>query len=372
MNSTEVLSALRDRIGDERLDYKKDPVVACQLAILSAEYVRHFWESDRERFETLAVEQEVLTDVVNPETGKPSRTWKHASKFDGLAFDRFEGSRVLVEHKSTTDGLEPWSPYWRRLAIDSQVSKYLLSASQADDSEPVRSVLYDVVKKPNTNPKQIAAKDVRGIAESGKYFGFDIRPAELARFREAYEAEKGERGGFKGKMVETLELYGLRLTHLIRSEPSAWFHRLTIVRTDEELLEYARELWQLGKEIRDSERSGIAPRNTSNCGSFGRLCEFFPICTGEKSADSDAFERVGFRHEELNSDAIRSRGDGRDILTNSRLTMFQSCRQREKLRYRDGLRPVGGIDSAPLHWGSLWHDLLEIVWNSYRKENPNG
>jgi hypothetical protein len=360
------LEAVRMRLRWNSFASLKEEATGVQAAILVTEYVRHYFAADLDRYETEAVELEVSNDLVNPETGAKSRTFFHSSKLDGLAYDRLQREKVIVEHKSTSESLDVWSPYWRKLTIDSQVSKYLLSMRQSGETE-IRSVLYDVVCKPTTGPKRVIAKDVRASAESGAYFGFGIPAGELRELRQAYEDGKGSKGGFSGKFQESMVLYGLRLRRLVMDDRESFFSRKEIVRTDEELDEYAREIWQLGNELRLSRLSGVAPRNTSACSQYGRLCEFFPICTGEKSASDDSYEVMDFVHSELTDEEIkaRSKTGGRDCLTNSRLTMFQSCRQREKLRYEDGLRQAGETDSKALQWGTLFHDLLETVWSSY-------
>jgi hypothetical protein len=365
----ETLEAVRLRLRSNSFASLKEEVTGVQAAILVTEYVRHYFASDLDRYETEAVELEVSNDLVNPETGAKSRTFFHSSKLDGLAFDRLQREKVIVEHKSTSESLDVWSPYWRKLTIDSQVSKYLLSMRQSGETE-IRSVLYDVVCKPATKPKRVVSKDVRAAAETGGYFGFPIPAGELRELRSAYEAGRGVKGGFSGKFSESMILYGLRLRRLVSDDRESFFSRKEIVRTDEELDEYAREIWQLGNELRLSRLSGVAPRNTSACSQYGRLCEFFPICTGEKSASDDSYEVMDFVHSEIDSEEIkaRSKKGGRDCLTNSRLTMFQSCRQREKLRYEDGLREARETDSTALQWGTLFHDLMETVWSSYNLE----
>jgi len=365
---TATLEAVRLRLRSNSFTTIKDDTIGMQAAILVGEYVRHYFAADVERYrtETDGVELEVVSDVVNPKTGASSRTFFHASKLDALALDRFNRESVIVEHKSTSEDLAAWSPYWRKLAIDSQVSKYLLSMRQNGRPE-IRTVLYDVVQKPTTKPKRVVAKDVRASAESGNYFGFPIPAGELVKLREAYEDGKGKKGGFTGKFDESLTLYGLRLRRLVMEDRASFFQRRTIVRSDEEMVDYARELWQLAGELREARKAEVAPRNTANCTQYGRLCEFFPLCTGELTADADRYELKSFVHSELDGEAVRKRtkNGGRDCLTNSRLTMFQSCRQREKLRYDDGLRQAGESDSPALQWGTLFHDLLETVWSSY-------
>jgi hypothetical protein len=361
-----ITAAVRKRIG-ELVDWSdsREAVIGIQVGVFVCEYIRHYHATDFERFECHDVEIELVHDVVNPATGFPSTLWDHASKFDARVFDRWNEREMIVEHKTTSDDLATFSPYWRKLRIDSQVSKYLLSEAQ-DGRPEIRECLYDVVKKPTTKPKRVIAKDVKATAESGSYCGFPIRPETLADLREVYEAGKGKKGGFVGKFDESLELYGLRLRSLVMAEPTEFFQRRTIVRTDEELDLYARELWQLAKEKREARKADVAPMNTTNCGAFGRLCEFFALCTGEVDQDSDRFVRPDWVHSELESDEVRkAKKGGRDLLTNSRLTTFQSCRKREFLRYEVGLREAGKTTSVALQWGTLFHKLMELVWSSY-------
>lgn len=362
--------AIRRRLR-ESIDWRttSEAVIGIQVGVIVDAYIDHWFAADAERFETRGVESEIVSPLRNPETGAASPLWRHASKLDGLAFDRWESVEKVIEHKTTTDGLEDWSPYWRKLRIDSQVSKYLLSLRQSG-RETISSILYDVVKKPTTKPKQVVKAEVRKMAESGFYHGFQVSEREIARVRDVYENAKGKSGGFTGNLTESFELYGLRLRRLIRDDRDGTFQRRTIVRTDEELEEYARELWQLAAELRVSRKSGVHPKNSTNCSAFGRLCEFFSLCVGENDENSDRFERPAFVHSELESEAVREKAKdgGRNILTNSRLTMFQSCRQREFLRYGVGLREAGKTDSVALNWGRLFHDLMEIVWHSYSNE----
>ncbi len=348
---------------------EKEAVLVVQVIAIVIEYVRHYFRRDVERFETLEVENEITADVVNPKTGRSSLIWDHAAKLDGLALDRYNGKDILIEHKSTVESLEEWSDYWRRLAIDSQVSNYLLTLRQSGRTD-VSTVLYDVVAKPGTKPKNVLKSDVRKIAESELYFGFKVSSATLAEIRESYEADKGKSGGYNGTFRENLELYALRLRRSISDNPTIWFRRKTIVRSDEELLQYAGELWELGRELRENRKSQFHPKNTTNCRAFGRTCEFFPLCCGEKSVQE--YEMKSFVHSELENTTAKY--GGRDLLTNSRLTIFQSCRQRHHYQYDVGLKRPSGSSSVALFWGSLLHEALEIVWKFYKGESlcPTG
>lgn len=367
----ETIDAVRS-FGRAKLDAASPSkqILIVQVMVIVTEYVRKYIADDLERFDVLDVEGEIVSDVVNPATGRPSPIFDHASKLDGLAFDRWNNEEVLIEHKSTTEPLDAWSPYWRRLVIDSQVSKYLLSLRQSG-KHSVRSLLYDVVTKPTTKPKDVVKADVRKIAETGQYCGFNLRESTATWVRCEYENAKGKQGGFTGKLTETLELYGLRLRRMVVDDPARWFARKLVTRTDDELEDYARELWELGSELRHARRSGVWPKNSTHCSAYGRLCEFFALCCGEKSAEDDGFKRVDFVHNELEERVCLDAPDGgRNLLTNSRLTMFQSCKRRHRLHYEDGLRKATpDSSSVALFWGTLFHDLLRIVWNSYRGES---
>jgi len=372
----DVAAFCRRRVESATTDDKR--VLIIQVGTIAAEYVRRYWDDDVDRYQTLDVEGEVVCDVVNPATGRASTIFDHASKLDGLAFDRYNREKVIIEHKSTGAGLDPASAYWRRLTIDGQVSKYLLALRQTGH-DAIRSVCYDVVRKPTTNPKRISAAAAREIATNGRYAGFDVSESCHGFVRDAYERDQtvnagpGSRGGFKGKLTENLELYGLRLRRLIADDSGAWFARRTITRTDDELEEYARELWALARELRESRAAGVWPKNSQHCAAYGRTCEYLPVCCSERSVTDDAFASVDFVHSELSTDVATSapRG-GRDLLTNSRLATLQSCKRRHYLRYELGVRPAAESDSVALFWGSLYHELMEIVWNAYKGDGIDG
>jgi len=207
---------------------------------------------------------------------------------------------------------------------------------------------------------------VRKIAESGSFGGLAVSQGALSIVRDIYESNRGKSGGFNGKLHERelLELYGLRLRGMIREDSSKWFGRLVLTRTDDELELYARELWELTADVRRGRKSSISPRNSGSCWNFNRACEFFDVCTGTSDIeDRSLFTQEGSVHVELSTDFP---DQGKDIITNSRLGTFLTCREKHRLRYEEGFRPVGRSDSDALWWGSLFHEALEIVWSSHK------
>ena len=77
----------------------------------------------------MGVEQTFHQPIVNPNSGRRSRTFTHARKWDGTV--SFQGQAWLLEHKTTCQDISDLSaPYWRQLAIDSQVSVRYATGNQ--------------------------------------------------------------------------------------------------------------------------------------------------------------------------------------------------------------------------------------------------
>lgn len=288
----------------------------------------------------------VTLPIVNPETGRTSRTFTQAGKFDGVVTGY--GKRLLLEHKSTSDPIvDPDATYWRRLAIDSQVSKYMLLAWQSGDK--LDGALYDVIRKPAIRPKRLAKADLAEISARGTYCGFEVERAE-------YEAV------LRGQGEETPYLYALRVARETLTEPDAYFQRRTIPRLDSDVVDYATELWAIADEIRLARLSGRHFRNSSACLEWGRACEYLGLCSGYDDPDSGNWTRAANVHEELDGIA-----DGRDVLTNSRIKTFQLCRRKHQLRYEEGLRRIQEDEAEALVLGTALHVALAAWW-----AQPNG
>jgi hypothetical protein len=94
--------------------------------------------------------------------------WRAAGKIDGVG--KWNDKVVLLEHKTTSDGVEPTSDYWLRLRSNLQVSQYVVA--MAASGIAVDGVIYDVVRKP-----RLKRKDGEG---SGAY-SLRIRDDVMAR-----------------------------------------------------------------------------------------------------------------------------------------------------------------------------------------------
>lgn len=294
---------------------------------------------------TIEVEEQYTLPIINPDTGRPSRTFDQGGKADALA--EFGGNNFLVEHKTAGETIDvPDSPYWRRLEIDAQVSAYTLAVWQRGFK--VYGILYDVIRKPEIRPKTITSKVSQQIALSHSYCGFATDELPIP------------------DSIETAGLYERRLIADISTRPDWYFQRKTIYRNDSQLLEYARELWATADEVRSARVESRHYRNSNACMNWGRPCEFLGICSGHDTPDSAKWIKRPQVHDELNLPS-----DGRDILTHSRLSTFRTCRRKHYYRYELGIKRADREEAESLFFGSIFHAALAAWWLAKRKDHSH-
>jgi hypothetical protein len=245
-----------------------------QLARLLAGY---FWRWEQAPMKWIASELEFRLPLVNPTTGRKSRSWLFAGKVDGIA-ELPDGRLAIVEHKTSGQGLEPESDYWKRLRIDSQISLYWQAAKALGYN--VQTIIYDVIRKPTIRPKAVTKAAQKEIAETGLYCG---EAAEVCDH-------------------ETPSMYGARLNCDIGERPDYYYARQEIPRVEQDLADAMNDLWQTAKILSDCRSRGHWPRNTSACIGFGR-CQYFDLCANGYDCKAgnvpDGFIRVDNTHPEL-------------------------------------------------------------------------
>lgn len=300
----------------------------------------HRW--DDSGWLTHSVEEVYKLPIINPESGRPSKTFEQAGKFDGIV--EHSGRKYLLEHKTTSEDVsDPNASYWRRLTIDSQVSAYVLAKWQ--QGTKLDGTLYDVIRKPGIRPKEIPKADLQQILQTRTYFGYEV------------SLETQNRLITEVKPRECGELYAMRLASECIENPDKYFQRRVIPRLDSDITEYAQELWDVGQSIMDARRKEAHYRNSGACMDWGSPCRFLGICSGFDSADSDRWRVAENVHDELPIT------NGRDVLTNSRIKTFQTCRRKHYLHYELGIRRVDDEDKEALVLGSLLHKGLEAYWS---------
>ena len=154
-------------------------------------------------------------------------------------------------------------------------------------------------------------------------------------------------------------MYEARLIHDCTIErPERYFQRRSVPRLDSELLEYARELWEHGQEILHARNTQRHARNSGACMLYGSPCKFLGICSGRDNPESDKWRRKEQMHREL----PELEGDGRDVITNSRVRCFQTCRRKHFYQYELGIERADEEEKEALVFGSVWHQAMEAWW----------
>ena len=296
----------------------------------------------------IAVERVAQSDLWNPDTGRKSRSFTVAGKIDVSAV--FRHRVVLMDHKTTSEDIsDPNAPYWRQLIVEGQPSHYMLlewlNGRKVDDA------VWDVVRKPTISPKLLTKAEARSAAVTHEYFGRRLSDDSVL----ALNVEKPR---------ETLEMYEARLAHDCTSARPEWyFQRRSTPRLDAELHDYAVELWEHGQEILHARNTGRHARNSGACMLYGGPCKFLGICSGHDDPDSDNWRRKPCVHTELPG----IEGDGRNVLTNSRIRCFQTCRRKHFYEYELGLERQDEEERDALYFGNLWHAALEAWFLASQK-----
>lgn len=308
-----------------------------------------------EQYDVLEVESEFAFPLLNPETEAASRTFVEAGKIDGILRHRKSGAVCVLEHKTTGSALESDSDYWLRLAMDTQISKYVLAVAQR--GEHVNSALYDVVRKPAHRPSNIPILDDDGVKIVLDANGDRVRTKDGKKFRQTGDLELGY---VLQTRPETPEEYHARILEELNSDPEKYFARREIPRTDAAILEYMQDAWALSQQILYFRRAKLWPRNPSACTEFGG-CEFFGLCSGRASVDGITFRAKEKKHAEL-----EIKENGHEFLTNSRLSALRKCSRYHFLKFENPTERVEG-ENESLVVGSIFHKAVESYLKTYIK-----
>jgi len=270
------------------------------IATLCAAYFWR-WEEDDSNIVIVASELQFSMPLINPETGKPSRTYSLAGKMDAIISRHFRVG--VMETKFIGQDLDPDSDYWKRLRIDSQISIYFDAAKHAGHAPDF--ILYDVIRKPTIRPKQIPDLDEAGIKI--------VRDANGERVKNkdgTWKQSGDSKLGYElQSRLETPEEYGERLRQDIGERPEFYFARREFARLEPEMIEARYDVWQTAQILRDCATHDRYPRNTGACITFGK-CPMFDLCANGFDPDTDdlpeGYERVSNPHVELDADLLNA------------------------------------------------------------------
>lgn len=233
--------------------------------------------------------------IVNPATGAASRTFRQVGKRDRLAVLP-DGRLSLLETKTVGVDIAPDSDYWRLLAINHQVTAYILAARA--EGHDVSAVIYDVIRKPTIRPTDVALTDEQGLKIVLDAAGNRVLTAQ-GKVRQTGDSEKGYT--LQTRPMTPAE-WAEKLSADIAERPGYYYQRREIGRLDADIEEYRQELWQIAVRIRESRNAGHWFRNSGACKRYSRLCDYYPLCSGQVDISNGV--PAGFRqavnvHEEL-------------------------------------------------------------------------
>lgn len=233
------------------------------------------------QYETIAVESTFEADLINPETGSASRTYRLGGKVDAII--RAGDDVWICEHKTSSEDITPGSIYWQKLRLDQQISTYFVGARTLG-VEPV-GCLYDVLGKPRIDRLRATPIDKRKYTKAGTLY-VNQRAID-----------------------ESLEEYRFRLRNDIANNPDRYYQRGEVVRLNSEEREAGFDVWQTTKMITDSTRLNRWPRNCASCFQYNRACDFWPVCSGETTLEDE----IRYRHTDEVNEELSTNNKGVNV-----------------------------------------------------------
>lgn len=232
------------------------------------------WCDSFEVYEVLGIETPFNAPLLNPETMHPSRTWTLAGKMDGVIRRRSDGRILVLEHKTTVEDITYDSQdYWAALAMDGQISQYVLGAESL--GHKVDEVLYDVLRKPMIRPLLATPVESRKYKADGTLY-----------------ANQRDRD-------ETPDEYRARLREVL-ADPK-YLARHSVPRTLGQVEEFLYDAILQSASMRESARTGRSFKNPEACHRMG-TCSFWSVCS--TGSTPDTFPADFVKHEDVNPELL--------------------------------------------------------------------
>lgn len=258
----------------------------------------HAWRYGADTWTILETERRFEFPLINPKTGKSSRTYRIAGKIDGIV-RLADGRLAVLEYKTVGESIEPDAPYWLRLRGDQQITVYMLAAMQL--GYDVSCVVYDATRKPSIDVTNVPILD-----DDGNKIVLDAN-GERVLTKQGKPRMTGDSslGYVLQTRPETPEEFGRRLLDDIGERPDFYFARREVPRTVDELAECQLELWQHAQQLTEMRKAGRWYRNVNRwtC----NTCEFSGMCLGGVSVGPgeipSGFTILEDPHPELKGDS---------------------------------------------------------------------
>lgn len=218
-------------------------------------------------YDVVNLEYKFAMQIKDPDRGIPLEGVEFTGRVDGILRDSV-GNTVVLEHKTTSQDIIGFGPYWQRLTIDHQILWYMMATG-------ARKVLYDVLKKPTLKWKQ---------AETEEEF----------KRRRAALIKKSKTGTSKAKrqLGESIEEYRQRCSEQIGGSPDEFLQCREIVFTEDDIEAANRDLYQLARMIKDCHMSENYPKDGGACRQYYGTCPYLEVCTHRADLWDDSLFRT--------------------------------------------------------------------------------
>lgn len=275
------------------------------------------WLFPQDRFETVASEIWFNVPIINPDTRKEFQNAMFVGKVDHLMRDRETGLLYIGERKSTSQQLDD-TRYWSRLDQDVQITCYLYSLRMAQlrgelrqygvsEKDPlVHGIWYDVWHKPDIKPKTLTQADTAEFLQTKTYCGdeykVEIKNGEIMVNGTLALIVPGKKAN---AIIETSEMFGSRLLADIAERPGFYFEQREIPRSDEQLVDFERDLARYVKAARAYDKDDLWTQNCRSCES-PFYCEFRDICKNHKKVGPNDLPDGYVKGKQVGSTSVKA------------------------------------------------------------------
>jgi hypothetical protein len=202
-----------------------------------------------------------------------------------------DGDGIFIkELKSTSNAIEPDSDYWKHLTLDTQTLLYMWAGRQL--GYPDIQLLYDVWHRPAIRPKMLTQAESKSFVETGDYCNQKfkvlvgtpdpgVQPVMVNETQPQVEMGKKE-GSFA--IRETPEMFGARLLQDITTRPEFYFCSKPIPRTDADIQQFEKDLFNMYNTIRTMQKTNSWWCNEHSCENKYK-CSYIDLCYNHVQLD---------------------------------------------------------------------------------------
>jgi hypothetical protein len=196
---------------------------------------------------------------------------------------------VLVDTKTTSYELEAGSNQYLAAMLDIQESVYTYAARKCGVA--IDYSIRDMIRKPALKPKQVTETDNDGLKIILNKDGTRAKTLK-GEWRQTADSAQGQ---FPKQREEKPEEFALRLLQDVQADPSKYFQRVPLYRTQDDIDRAISEVFTYANMMREH---GFTPRNTAACLMYGG-CEYLRCCHTAEVILPEGFEIVKDMHPEL-------------------------------------------------------------------------